>query len=243
MRESTGDGGADEDGVPAVGAAALLDAAAAASFRLGGQFLARGDRLAAPAGLTAARWQVLYAVRREPLSVAGVARGLGMARQSVQRIADVLVAGGLAAYEPNPAHRRAKLLRPTPAGRRALARLGPGHAEFAGRLAHRLGGEARFGETLAALRRLSAALEALRAEDAEDAEDAEAAEEEAAEEAEAGEAGEALGGRGGAADRETDRDPGRGTGRQPGRAPGGKKAADLARSPAAPRPRKARDRR
>ncbi|WSA39337.1 MarR family winged helix-turn-helix transcriptional regulator [Streptomyces sp. NBC_01808] len=217
MRESTGDGGADEDGVAALDAAALLDAAAAASFRLGGQFLARGDRLAAPAGLTAARWQVLYAVRREPLSVAGVARGLGMARQSVQRIADVLVADGLAAYEPNPAHRRAKLLRPTPAGRRALARLGPGHAEFAGRLAHRLGGEARFGETLAALRRLSAALEALRAEDAEAAEEA----------GEAGEPGGAVGGGGGAA----------------GRASGAEKTADLARNPAAPRTRKARTRR
>lgn len=172
MRKGTGGGAADEDGPAPPGAAALLDAVATASFRLGGQFLARGDLLAAPAGLTAARWQVLYAVRREPLSVAGVARVLGVARQSVQRIADVLVEQGLAAYEPNPAHRRAKLLRPTPAGRRAMARLGPGHAEFAGRLAHRLGGEEGFGETLAALRRLSGALEALRAEDAEAAEEA-----------------------------------------------------------------------
>ncbi|AUH41591.1 MarR family transcriptional regulator [Streptomyces sp. CMB-StM0423] len=227
MRESTGDGGADEAGLAALGAAALLDAAAAASFRLGGQFLARGDRLAAPAGLTAARWQVLFAVRREPLSVAGIARSLGMARQSVQRIADVLVAGGLTAYEPNPAHRRAKLLRPTPAGQRALARLGPGHAEFAGRLAHRLGGEARLGETLAVLRRLSAALEALRAEDAEAAE----------------EAGEGAGGRGGAPGRDAGRNADRDAGRKPGRAPAGKRAADLARDPAAPRPRKARTRR
>ncbi|WBB64280.1 MarR family winged helix-turn-helix transcriptional regulator [Streptomyces sp. WMMC500] len=171
MREGTGGGVADEGDPAGPGAAALLDAVATASFRVGGQFLARGDRLAAPAGLTAARWQVLYAVRHEPLSVAGVARGMGVARQSVQRIADVLVEGGLAAYEPNPAHRRAKLLRPTPAGRRALARLGPAHAEFAARLAHRLGGQERFGETLTALRRLSAALEALRAEDAEAAEE------------------------------------------------------------------------
>uniref|UniRef100_UPI0015F010A0 MarR family winged helix-turn-helix transcriptional regulator n=1 Tax=Streptomyces phytophilus TaxID=722715 RepID=UPI0015F010A0 len=114
MRKGTGGDTADEDGPTPPGAAALLDAAAAASFRLGGQFLARGELLAAPAGLTAARWQVLYAVRREPLSVAGVARVLGVARQSVQRIADVLVERDLAAYEPNPAHRRAKLLRPTP---------------------------------------------------------------------------------------------------------------------------------
>ncbi|MEO3852795.1 MarR family winged helix-turn-helix transcriptional regulator [Streptomyces sp. B8F3] len=214
MRESTGGGGADEDDLTVLGAAALLDAAAAASFRLGGQFLAHGDRLAAPAGLTSARRQVLYAVRREPLSVAGVARGMGMARQSVQRIADLLVARGLAAYEPNPAHRRAKLLRTTPAGRRVLARLGPGHTEFAGRLTHRLGGEARFGETLTALRRLSAALEALRAQDAEAAEAA-------------AEAGEGIGGRG----QEAARDP------------GGKTAADPARNPAPPSRRAARTRR
>ncbi len=167
------DGVADEEDLAAFGAPGLLDGVATASFRLNGQFLARGDRLAAPAGLTASRWQVLYAVYDEPLPVAGVARAMGVARQSVQRIADVLVEQGLAAYEPNPAHRRAKLLRPTPAGRRALARLGPGHAEFAARLAHRLGGAEGFRATLAALRRLSAAMEALQAEDAEDAEAAE----------------------------------------------------------------------
>lgn len=161
----------DEQDLTALGAAALLDGVATASFRLNGQFLARGDQLARPAGLTASRWQVLYAVDREPLPVAGVARAMGVARQSVQRIADVLVDQGLAAYEPNPAHRRAKLLRPTRAGRRALARLDPGHGEFAVRLGHRLGGEERFRETLAALRRLSAAMEALQAEDVEAAEE------------------------------------------------------------------------
>ncbi|MFW6691799.1 MarR family winged helix-turn-helix transcriptional regulator [Streptomyces sp. MAR4 CNX-425] len=170
----------DEDDPAPFDPAALLDAVATTAFRLNGQFLARGDRLAAPARLTTSRWQVLYAVYHRPLPVAGVARALGVTRQSVQRLADALVARGLAAYEPNPAHRRAKLLRPTPAGRRALARLGPGHAEFAARLGHRLGGEERFRETLAGLRRLSAAMEALQAEDAEEAAEVEAAEVEAA---------------------------------------------------------------
>jgi hypothetical protein len=40
-----------------------------------------------------------------------------LARQGVQRLADVLVRDGLAVYEPNPAHRRAKLLRLTPSRR------------------------------------------------------------------------------------------------------------------------------
>ena len=98
----------------------LLSAAALTSFRLNGQFLALAEELARPAGLTAARWQVVGAVLREPLTVAGIARSMGITRQSVQRLADVLVRDGLAVYEPNPAHRRAKLLRLTPQGRSAL---------------------------------------------------------------------------------------------------------------------------
>ena len=49
--------------------------------------------------------------------------GLGLARQSVQRVADLLVDKGWASYRDNPAHRRAKLLEPTPEGRRAVNRL------------------------------------------------------------------------------------------------------------------------
>jgi DNA-binding MarR family transcriptional regulator len=37
-------------------------------------------------------------------------------RQSVQRVADALVRDGLATYEENPNHRRAKLVRITPRG-------------------------------------------------------------------------------------------------------------------------------
>jgi DNA-binding MarR family transcriptional regulator len=52
--------------------------------------------------------------------VAQIARTMRLARQSVQRLADVLVGDGFAAYQDNPAHRRARLLRLTPAGRDAL---------------------------------------------------------------------------------------------------------------------------
>ncbi|MET9464848.1 MarR family winged helix-turn-helix transcriptional regulator [Streptomyces sp. NPDC006544] len=129
-------------------------------FRLNGQFLAVSDELARPAGLTAAWWQVLGAVLHEPLPVAGIARAMGITRQSVQRIADLLAAEGLAEYVPNPAHRRAKLLRPTEAGRAAIARIGPGHATLATRLAEALGDDA-FAETVRVLQRLSAALDTL----------------------------------------------------------------------------------
>lgn len=138
----------------------LLSDTALAVFRLNGQFLEVSEELARPAGLTASWWQVLGAVLYEPLPVAGIARVMGMTRQGVQRIADLLVEKGLAEYQPNPAHRRAKLLQPTDAGRAAIQKIVPGHADLAVRLTAELG-EADFREVLAALRKLSAALDAL----------------------------------------------------------------------------------
>ncbi|MET9887916.1 MarR family winged helix-turn-helix transcriptional regulator [Streptomyces sp. NPDC006430] len=140
----------------------LLSRTALGVFGLNGRFLAISEDLARPAGLTAARWQVLGAVLQQPLPVAGIARVMGITRQSVQRIADLLAAQGLAEYVPNPAHRRAKLLRPTQEGRAAIARIGPGHAALATRLAEELG-EAAFAETVHVLDRLTAALDALTA--------------------------------------------------------------------------------
>jgi DNA-binding MarR family transcriptional regulator len=94
-------------------------------FRLNGFFLDAADGLTAGSGLTTARWQVLRAVLHEPLTVAGAARNMGLTRQSVQRVADALVAEELCQYLPNPAHRRAKLLAPTERGLRAIQHLGP----------------------------------------------------------------------------------------------------------------------
>jgi DNA-binding MarR family transcriptional regulator len=138
----------------------LLSGAALAVFRLNGQFLAVAEELARPAGLTAARWQVLGAVLTEPRSVAGIARVMGITRQSVQRNADLLVADGLAEYVPNPAHRRAKLLRPTDEGLAAVRRIDPAHAAVAEQLAAELGREA-FERVVETLTRLSAALDSV----------------------------------------------------------------------------------
>ncbi|WP_219501499.1 MarR family winged helix-turn-helix transcriptional regulator [Nonomuraea ceibae] len=138
----------------------LLSGSALTVFRLNGQFLDVAEKLARPAGLTAAWWQVLGAILHEPLPVSGVARVMGMSRQGVQRIADLLVEKGLAEYLPNPAHRRAKLLHPTPEGRAAIARIDPAHQELADRLVAELGLPAAR-DTLAALRRLSEALDRL----------------------------------------------------------------------------------
>ncbi|MFD6990911.1 MarR family winged helix-turn-helix transcriptional regulator [Streptomyces sp. NPDC059943] len=138
----------------------LLSRSALGVFRLNGQFLSVAEELAAPAGLTAAWWQVLGAVLPQPLPVSGIARTMGITRQSVQRIADLLVERGLAAYEPNPAHRRAKLLAPTEAGRAAIHEITPGHAALAACLAQELGA-AGFAETVRVLERLSEAMEAI----------------------------------------------------------------------------------
>ncbi|MEU7721729.1 MarR family winged helix-turn-helix transcriptional regulator [Streptomyces tibetensis] len=136
----------------------LLSDSALGVFRLNGQFLAVAEELARPAGLTAAWWQVLGAVLGEPLPVSGIARAMGITRQSVQRIADLLVDKGLAEYRPNPAHRRAKLLTPTAEGRAAIARIDPGHAAFADRLAEAFG-EAELAEAVRMLERLSKVLD------------------------------------------------------------------------------------
>jgi DNA-binding MarR family transcriptional regulator len=138
----------------------LMSGIAKTVFRLNGQFLALGEDLARPVGLTAAWWQVLGAVLDEPLPVADIARKIGVTRQSVQRVADLLVADELAEYRPNPAHRRAKLLLPTEQGHAAVRRIRPAHAALAKRLAKELGtGDLR--SALDDLARLSGALDKL----------------------------------------------------------------------------------
>ncbi|HEV2635990.1 MAG TPA: helix-turn-helix domain-containing protein [Actinocrinis sp.] len=138
----------------------LLSGTALTVFRLNGQFLDVAEKLARPAGLTAAWWQVLGAVLDKPLPVAGIARVMGITRQSVQRIADLLVGHELAEYHPNPAHARAKLLTPTEAGRDAVHRIIPAHQTFADLLTAELGIEG-FRHSLEALATLSQALTAI----------------------------------------------------------------------------------
>ncbi|MGW9945236.1 DNA-binding MarR family transcriptional regulator [Rhizobium leguminosarum] len=98
-----------------------FSAFAITALRLAGHLTAAGDHLAKPAGQTSARWQVLAAARRGNMSVAQIARALGVARQGVQRLTDVLEGEGLIAYADNPQHQRAKLVRLTEEG---AARLG-----------------------------------------------------------------------------------------------------------------------
>lgn len=137
----------------------LLSGIAKTVFRLNGQLLSIAEDLAGPAGLTAAWWQVLATVLEEPLPVAEISRSIGNSRQSVQRVADLLVEEALAEYRPNPAHRRAKLLAPTDRGRSAVRAIAPAHAALARRLRSECGKE-ELRRLLAQLARLATALEA-----------------------------------------------------------------------------------
>ena len=102
---------------------ALLTDVIIATFRLNARLMEAAQDLAAHGGLTAAWWQVLGGVLDEPHTVAEVGRIMGVSRQGVQRIADLLVERGLAEYKPNPAHRRAKLLACTEAGYLAIRKI------------------------------------------------------------------------------------------------------------------------
>jgi DNA-binding MarR family transcriptional regulator len=82
-------------------------------FRLSGGLLEGGSRLVKDIGLTPAWWQVLgaLALSPTPLTVPQIARNMGLTRQSVQRIVDLLLEKGFVELEPNPHHRRAKLVK------------------------------------------------------------------------------------------------------------------------------------
>jgi DNA-binding MarR family transcriptional regulator len=114
-------------------------------------FSVAGEALAKPAGQTLARWLLLESIDAAPATVAQIARTMHVARQSVQRLADVLVRDGFAAYQDNPAHRRAKLLAITPRGRAALRTIQAAQVAWSDRMGAELGE--------AELRRASAVLD------------------------------------------------------------------------------------
>jgi len=91
------------------------------TFRLNGRLLVVGDALVADIGLTSARWQVVGAIAESlvPLPVAHIARNMGLARQSVQRLVNEMADEGLVRFAPNLHHQRAKLVLLTARGKSA----------------------------------------------------------------------------------------------------------------------------
>lgn len=99
-------------------------------FRLNGALLRHGAALTAPLGQTQARWQVIGAVAEATRTVPQIARRMGMTRQGVQRVTDLLVDEGIIALVRNPDHVRSPLLRLTPKGRQLEQKLGNGGARW-----------------------------------------------------------------------------------------------------------------
>lgn len=131
-------------------------------FQLNGLFTAAGDALAKPSGQSTARWQVMAAAEHAPMTVAEISRALHLTRQSVQRVADILVADGLATYGDNPRHRRAKLLVPTERGAVILREIQVAQRAWADELGAAVG-EAGLVRATAVLDRVLEALLALEA--------------------------------------------------------------------------------
>jgi len=136
----------------------LLTEVILTTFRLNARLMDAAQVLAAEGGMTAAWWQVLGGVLDQPRTVAEIGRRMGVSRQGVRRIADLLVEQELAQYRPNPAHRRAKLLACTQAGYWAIRRIAMVTHPWSDRIAAEVGAD-ELRATLATMQRLVDVLE------------------------------------------------------------------------------------
>jgi DNA-binding MarR family transcriptional regulator len=144
---------------PQTEAGALVTDVILTTFRLNARLLEAAQEFAAKGGITAAWWQVLGGVLDQPRTVAAIARRMGMTRQGVQRVADLLVANHLGEYRTNPEHRRAKLLACTEAGYWAIRQISFGARPFANRIGAQVATE-ELRNTVTTMRHLVALLEA-----------------------------------------------------------------------------------
>jgi DNA-binding MarR family transcriptional regulator len=144
-----------------------MDEATATAFRLliadvyelAGRSRSTSEEIARRHGQTAARWHVMSVVTDGPATASTIARRLGQARQSVQRVIDDLLASGHLQACPNPDHLRSPLLGLTSQGRRQLGALvQDGDHDRAARLATAGLTRAQLEQARSTLRALLAAL-------------------------------------------------------------------------------------
>jgi DNA-binding MarR family transcriptional regulator len=112
-----------------------------------------GDALTRPLGQTEVRWAVLSVLSGGARTVPQVARRLGVTRQSVQRVANLLAAEGLIESDANPDNARSPLFRLSERGEEVLTAI----TRAADPWLHRIGEEL----SLEDLRRARAALAVL----------------------------------------------------------------------------------
>jgi DNA-binding MarR family transcriptional regulator len=129
-------------------------------FRFNGRLVFVGDRMTKALGLSTARWQTLgaMALSEQPLTVAEIARNMGLQRQSVQRTVNMLVSSGMVATHENPNHQRARLVLFTKKGRAAYEETVAVQVEWANETAAGFS-ESELSTALRSLRSLRARLE------------------------------------------------------------------------------------
>ncbi|MEO7716925.1 MAG: MarR family transcriptional regulator [Capsulimonas sp.] len=111
---------------------------ALAVFRVNGVLMNAGEKLTKPLAQSSARWQILGRAGYTPQTVSQMAREMGLARQSVQRVADALQRDGLVVLEAIPTDKRTALLTLTPAGQEVLAKIYKRNAEWTRRISGRI---------------------------------------------------------------------------------------------------------
>ena len=94
-------------------------------FQINGELLAAGNKITKPFGLTSARWQVMGAIdlAERPLTVAQIARRMGLTRQAVQRIVNDLKQLNMIEMLDNRDHKRAPLIAITTAGETVMEKI------------------------------------------------------------------------------------------------------------------------
>jgi DNA-binding MarR family transcriptional regulator len=110
-----------------------------AVFAAQASVLRHGDRANATHGQSSARWRVMFQIAAGNGSVSEIARATDYTRQSVQRLADTLVADGLATYAPDPDDRRRQTITLTAKGSTLLAAMEADYDRWSKRLVQKLG--------------------------------------------------------------------------------------------------------
>jgi DNA-binding MarR family transcriptional regulator len=128
-------------------------------FRLNGLLVLAGEGITGPLGQSSARWQVIGRVAFEAKTVAQLAREIGNARQSVQRVTDQLERAGLVTYRPHPVDGRTQLVELTSAGRQVLEAIYTQQLSWSERIVEQLN-PVQLERTVRALDRVSGVLEA-----------------------------------------------------------------------------------
>ncbi len=128
-------------------------------FAVNGLIIQAGEGIVAPLGQSSARWQVLGRAFNSA-TVASIARDIGHARQSTQRIANALVADGLLEYWPHPTDRRTQVVELTNHGRAVLEQIYERQLDWSHAVVEQIG-DTRLSEATTSLRIIADRLGAL----------------------------------------------------------------------------------